>query len=129
MRLSYLTFIARDVAALARFYADALGLQEVEASRDERYREVDAGGTMIGFASQDAYATLDLAEDAAPTGTRVLASFDVGAPDAVHPAVERASAHGGTLVKAPFDTPFGQHLAVMRDPEGNVFRLTAWLAR
>ncbi|CAN5265863.1 VOC family protein [soil metagenome] len=125
MKLIYVTFIARDVAKLAQFYIDGLGLEEVEASRDHRYREVKGDGVMIGFAHEGAYAMLDMAGDANPTGVRSLVTFDVGSKAAVQPAVERAVASGATLVKPPFDTFFGQHLAVLKDPEGNAFRLSA----
>ncbi|CAN5218460.1 VOC family protein [soil metagenome] len=125
MKLVYVTFIARDVTALAQFYIDGLGLAEVESSRDHRYREVKGDGVMIGFAHEGAYAMLDMAGDANPTGMRSLVTFDVGGKAAVQPAVDRALASGATLVKAPFDTFFGQHLAVLKDPEGNAFRLSA----
>ena len=127
MRLSYTTFLARDVAALAQFYIDGLGLEEVESSRDHRYREVRGGGCMIGFAHEAAREMLDMAGEADPTGIRSLLTFDVGAVAAVTPAIERAVAHGATLVKPPFDSFFGQHQAVLRDPEGNAFRLSAAL--
>ena len=125
MRLSYLTFLARDVAGLAQFYIDGLGLEEVEASRDHRYREVRAGGCMIGFAYEQAREMLNMAHEANPTGIRSVATFDVGTVAAVAPAVDRAVAHGAALVKAAFDSPFGQHQAVLRDPEGNPFRISA----
>lgn len=125
MKLSYVTFIARDVAALAQFYIDALGLEEVLASRDERYREVKAGGAMIGFAHQGAYAMLDMPNEADPTGTRSLVTFALDDRADVAPAMTRALDCGATVVKPPFDTYFGRHLAVLRDPEGNIFRLAA----
>jgi len=125
VRLTYTTFIANDVAALAQFYIDGLGLEEVESSRDHRYREVKAGGAMIGFAHAPARTMLELGEAGEPTGTRSLLTFDVGTTDAVQPAIETAVAAGATLVKPPYDSFFGQHQAVLRDPEGNVFRLSA----
>ncbi len=125
MRLTYVTFLARSVDTLAEFYVGGLGFEEVTASRDPRYREVKVGNTMIGFAHQGAYAMLALEGDANPTGTRGVLTFDVGRRADVQPAVDRALANGATLVKPPFDTPFGQHLAVIRDPEGNVLRLAA----
>lgn len=125
MRLSYLTFLARDVAALAQFYVDGLGLEEVESSRDQRYREVRAGGCMIGFAYEAAREMLNLGHEANPTGIRSVATFDVGSVAAVAPAVDRAVAHGALLVRAAVDSAFGQHQAVLRDPEGNPFRISA----
>ena len=125
MHLTYVTFLARSVDTLAEFYIDGLGFEEVVASRDPRYREVVAGTAKIGFAHQGAYTVLALEDEANPTGTRGVLTFDVGRRADVQPAVDRALAHGATLVKPPFDTLFGQHLAVIRDPEGNVLRLGA----
>lgn len=129
MRLSYTTFFARDVDALAEFYIDGLGLEEIAASRDARYREVIAGPIKIGFAHAGAYAMLDMADEADPAGLRGILTFDVGARESVAPAVARAVAAGATLVKPAFETFFGQYQAVLRDPAGNAFRLSAALAR
>lgn len=127
MRIRYATYLARDVASLAQFYVDALGLPEIEASRDERYREVDAGGCLIGFATEQVRTFINLPETA-PSGTRSLLTFDVGTLATLAPAVDRAVAAGAELVREATDTAFGQRQAVLRDPEGNVFRLSAALA-
>ena len=127
VKLSYTTFLARDVAALATFYVEGLGLEEVLASRDERYREVKAGGCMIGFATQAVRPFINLPEEPA-AGTRSLLTFDVGEVAEVAPAIERAVAAGGMLVREAMDTHFGQYQAVLRDPEGNIFRLSAAIA-
>ena len=124
MRLTYTTFLARDVAALCQFYVAGLGLEEVASSRDERYREVRAHGGMIGFATSAVRSALNLADDE-PTGTRSVLTFDVGAVATVMPAVERAIAAGAEMIRGALDTPFGQHQAVLRDPEGNIFRVSA----
>ena len=124
LTLSYVTLLARDVAALAQFYVDGLGLEEVVASRDDRYREVRGGGCMLGFATQAVRGSLNLAE-IAPEGTRSIVTFDVGSVAAVAPAVDRAVLAGAELIREPADTHFGQHQAVLHDIEGNVFRLSA----
>jgi len=124
LSVSYVTFLARDVAALAEFYVAGLGLEEVLSSRDERYREVRGGGCMIGFATETLRPAINLPELEA-VGTRSIVTFDVGSVAAVAPAVDRAVSAGADLVRAPLDTFFGQHQAVLRDPEGNVFRLSA----
>jgi uncharacterized glyoxalase superfamily protein PhnB len=124
VKLTYINFLARDVAALATFYVAGLGLEEVLASRDERYREVSAGGCMIGIATESVRPYINLPEEPA-IGTRSLLSFDVGTVAAVAPAIEQAVAAGAELVRPAIDTPYGQHQAVLRDPEGNIFRLGA----
>jgi len=128
VRLSYTTFLARDVAALATFYVEGLGLDEVVASRDARYREVEAGdGCLIGFATETARPFINLPEEPA-TGTRSLLTFSVDTVADVAPAVDRAVAAGAELVREAIETAFGQYQAVLRDPEGNVFRLSAAIA-
>lgn len=129
VKISYTTFFAADVDALAEFYIGGLGLEEIAASRDARYREVIAGPIKLGFAHAGAYAMLDMPGEANPTGLRGILTFDVGARDAIDPAVERAVAAGATLVKPAFETFFGQYQAVLRDPAGNAFRLSAAIAR
>jgi predicted lactoylglutathione lyase len=124
MNLTYVTYFTYDLNAMAEFYV-AIGLEEIEASRSNSYREVKAGSAKIGFAAQAAYENLDLACDANPTGSRSLITFDVGHPENVTATVSRVIAAGGELVKPGFETSFGMYLAVVRDPEGNPFRLSA----
>lgn len=123
MKLGAVTLFARDVDALARFYGGALGLNEV-VDDSPRYRELDGGGARLGFAFQGAYALLDLTSESDPSGLRSVLTFDLPA-DALDDAVERAIASGARIVKLPYDTHFGARMAVLRDPEGNAFRLNA----
>ena len=129
MRITYTTYFARDVDRLAEFYVDGLGLEEIAASRDARYREVIAGQIKLGFAYQGAYAMLDMADEAEPTGLRGVLTFDVGDVERVGPAVAKAVAVGASLVKPAHASFFGTWQAVLRDPEGNAFRLSAALPR
>jgi uncharacterized glyoxalase superfamily protein PhnB len=124
LTLAYVTFLARDVAGLAQFYVDGLGLEEALESRDHRYREVYGGGCMIGFATETVRPFVNLPE-IEPVGMRSIITFDVGTVANVASVGEQAIAHGATLVRAGQDTFFGQHQAVLSDPEGNVFRLSA----
>jgi uncharacterized glyoxalase superfamily protein PhnB len=52
-------------------------------------------------------------------------TFDVGSVADVAVMAERAVAHGATLVREGQDTFFGQHQALVSDPEGNVIRFSA----
>lgn len=124
MHMTYATYFAHDIDKLAEYYI-AIGFEEVESSRSPYYREVFAGGAKIGFAAQAAYENLGLEDDADTKGIRSVLTFDVGTPADVAPATDKAVAAGGKLVKAGFQTVFGQFLSVLRDPEGNVFRLSA----
>jgi uncharacterized glyoxalase superfamily protein PhnB len=125
VKLAYSTFLARDVAALATFYVDGLGREEVMASRDERYREVKTeSGCMLGFATEAVRSLINLPEEPA-TATRSLLTFNVDTVAEVAPAIDRAVNAGAVLVREAMETFFGQYQAVLRDPKGNIFRLSA----
>ena len=125
VRLSYVSIFTRDMAALPSFYLDVFGLEEVAASRSDRYRELAVGDLMIGFPFIDAYAMLDMADLAEPTGVRSMVTFAVDGVTEVNRLTARAAAHGGRVAKPPFATGFGQVLSVVLDPEGNALRISA----
>ncbi len=87
-----------------------------------------AGGGKLGVAYAGAYAMLDLPprDPAAPVNT--VLTFDVGPIENVAPLTRRAVQLGGRLVKPGFDTFFGHHRSVVKDPEGNILRLSAALS-
>ncbi|PZU57625.1 MAG: glyoxalase [Sphingobium sp.] len=124
MKLGTVTFFARDVDALAGFYTAALGLSPT-VDDPPRYREVGAGGANIGFAAQAAYQTLCLEDEANPTGLRNILTFALPDANGMTDAVLRAVGCGAAVVRSPYSTHFGSMMAVLRDPEGNVFRLNA----
>ena len=124
MRLSYVSIFTRDMAALPSFYVDVFGLEEVTASRSDRYRELVVGDMMIGFPFVDAYDMLDMADQADPTGVRSMVTFAVDGVAEVDRLTARATACGGRVAKPPFATGFGQVLSVVLDPEGNALRIS-----
>jgi hypothetical protein len=124
-RLSYLTIFTRDVAALPDFYIAVFSLEEIAASRSDRYREVAIGELKLGFPHVDAYGLLDMTDQAQPTGVRSMPTFAAESVGAVSRLTDRAIAHGARLVRAPFQTGFGQTLSVLLDPEGNAFRIAS----
>ena len=123
--LTYVTFVCRDVDAVADFYGRTLGLEEIEASRSHRYREFVAGGAKLGFAWADAYAVLNLPERAPEAPVNAVITFDVGSPTQVDALTQAAVAAGARLTRPAAVTPFGQYQSALLDPEGNVFRLSA----
>jgi len=125
VRLSYVSIFTQDVESLPTFYVDVFGLEEVAASRSDRYRELAVGDMMIGFPFIDAYRLLDMADQAEPTGVRSMVTFAVDDVAEVDRLTERALVHGGRVAKPPFATGFGQVLSVVLDPEGNALRISA----
>jgi len=123
--LTYASLIAHDIEALADFYQGLFDLEEVAASRSEKYREFLTGGSKLGIVHFGGYAMLDLpVRDPAAPVSQIL-TFDVGTTEAVDAGLAKAAASGAKLVKAPFETFYGQYLAVLLDPEGNAFRISA----
>ncbi|WP_448661961.1 VOC family protein [Sphingomonas sp. CJ20] len=123
VRLGAVTLFARDVDALAGFYQAALGL-EAAVDDSPRYRELAGGGVRLGFAFQGAYDLLALDDARDPTGLRSVLTFDLAA-DLLDAAVARATNAGAVVAKPAYATHFGARMAVLRDPEGNAFRLNA----
>jgi uncharacterized glyoxalase superfamily protein PhnB len=123
--LTYVSLIAHEVERVADFYRDLFGLEEIAASRSEKYREFLTGGAKLGVVHFGGYAMLGLPVREPSAAVNQILTFDVGRRDRVQPTVEEAVRRGAELVKPAFDTFFGQHQAVLKDPEGNAFRISA----
>ena len=123
--LTYVTLICRSVDGLAGFYIALFGLEEITASRSERYREMLTGGSKLDFARDDAYAALNLPQRPPKAPVNTVLSFNVGEPAQVDALTRAAVSAGARLAKPAQVTPFGQYQSALLDPEGNVFRITA----
>jgi len=122
--LSYVNVFAKDVVALSSFYQRVFGFAEIEAIRSPIFRGLDTGKSNIGFNAHDAYALLQLGEGADDVrGDSFLLNIDVESQAEVDRMVPVAVASGATLIKAPYVTYYHWYQAVLRDPEGNVFRI------
>ena len=125
VRVSYISLFTRDVAALPDFYIAVFGLAEIAASRSDRYRELAVGALRLGFPYIDAYARIGLTDQIDPTGVRAMITFAAADAAAVARLAARAEAAGARLALPPTTTDFGQVIAVLLDPEGNAFRISA----
>ena len=120
--LFYVNVFARDMLALAEYYQKLFNLEEIKESRSEYFRGYESGGCCIGISSQDAYELLSLTKADRQTDT-VLMTFAAVSQEDVDTRSNYAVELGGTLVKQPFETYYGWYQAVLRDPEGNPFRI------
>ena len=57
-------------------------------------------------------------------GLRGVIPFTLDDARAMDGAVARAVSRGAVVAKAPYQTHFGQLMALLRDPEGNAFAWT-----
>ena len=127
--LAYVNVFAQDIEGLSAFYASVFGFAEVIESRSPIFRLLDTGRSGIGFNAPEAYGLLDLTDRAKATGTRFMLTIDVDGPPDVDALIPAAVARGASVIKSPYETYYGTRQAVLADPEGNVFRINAPIAR
>jgi len=120
--LFYVNIFARDLLALSDYYQKLFELEEIIESRSEIYRGYSTGGCCLGFNSEEAYELLSLTNSNTQTDS-VLATFAASNREDVDARCLYAVDLGGTLVKSPFETYYGWYQGVLRDPEGNPFRI------
>jgi predicted enzyme related to lactoylglutathione lyase len=111
--------VTPDIAALSAFYTGLLGATEV-------FRYPDEGAPFyVGLRIGDSELGLSAGGDVTPGEPgRMLLSIEVDDVDRVLPDVER---HGGTATSGANDMPWGQRVAHVKDPDGNVVNLTQQL--
>ncbi|WP_127503530.1 VOC family protein [Actinoplanes solisilvae] len=108
-----------DLPRLRTFYETVLGATQtlrIPEEGPEFYVELRIGETTLGLVQEDN------TEIGAPV--RIILSADVADVDALLPTVEPA---GGTVPGHPNDMPWGQRVAHVLDPDGNMLNLTQWL--
>lgn len=109
----FISLQVRDLATSRKFYTETLGL-----AVDERFDTADAvvfDTNSIPFALRAA--NVDLAEAPQP-GWGVTLWIDCDAVDELHARLQEA---GATIVRPPFDSPFGRAF-IIADPDG--YRIT-----
>ena len=109
-----------DLPRLRTFYETVLGATQtlrVPEEGPEFYVELRIGATALGLVQEAS------TQIGAPV--RIILSADVDDVDALLPAVESA---GGTVPAPPSDMPWGQRVAHVLDPDGNMLNLTRWLS-
>lgn len=121
--LSYVNIFARNMDRLAAFYSKLFDFEEIAESRTEYYRGFRCGGASLGFSTSKAYELLALRP---PTGTGEtnLITFDASSAAELRKLYQAAIDGGAMSLKEPFETYYGWYQAMLRDPEGNAFRLS-----
>ncbi len=123
----FVNLFCRDVDAQFAFYQALLGLPEHAVSRSPIYRALHTDGFQFGFHAQPAYTLLGLEArrpQQAASPVTGYATLMLHTPEAVSTTTARVAGLGGTVVKGPYPTYYGQWQAVLCDPEHNVFRLS-----
>ncbi|GAA1615520.1 VOC family protein [Actinoplanes couchii] len=105
-----------DLPRMRAFYQEVLGAiqaRRVPEEGPEFYVELRIGDSTLGLVRQED------AETGSPV--RIILSAEVPDVDALLPVVE---ASGGTVTGPPNDMPWGQRVAHVLDPDGNMLNLT-----
>jgi predicted enzyme related to lactoylglutathione lyase len=108
--------ITPDLARLQSFYERLLGAVEVRRYPDDGptfFVGLKLGDSELGLVADAA------ADVSAPP--RILLSVDV---DDVNSLLDRVEAAGGHLLGRSTDMPWGQRVAHVHDPDGNMVNLT-----
>ncbi|MEU4625662.1 VOC family protein [Actinoplanes sp. NPDC023801] len=108
-----------DLHRLRAFYEKVLGATQtlrVPGDGPEFYVELRIGATTLGLVQKD--------DTLIGEPVRIILSAGVADVDALLPAVEAA---GGTVPGGANDMPWGQRVAHVLDPDGNMLNLTKWL--
>jgi predicted enzyme related to lactoylglutathione lyase len=120
--LAYTNIYTADIDRLADFYSTLFDLDEYMESRSPIFRGFAAGGTSLGFSGPGAYELLGMEPQTTP-GDRVFQTFNAGSPEEVRILTVKAAQLGATIVLEPFQTYYGWYQSVLRDPDGNAFRI------
>jgi lactoylglutathione lyase len=126
VRFGYTILYVADVSASLELYERAFGQRRRFLHESGEYGELETGATTLAFASTE------LAASNVPgvMGPHVLGQagprFEVCfVTDDVAGAFERAVSQGVEPVTAPQTKPWGQHVAYVRDPDGNLVEIAS----
>jgi catechol 2,3-dioxygenase-like lactoylglutathione lyase family enzyme len=125
-KFGYTILYVSDVAASLDFYERALGQRRRFVHESGQYAELDTGDTALAFAARELAAANvpglyrpDRRAAAHPTFEVCFVTQDVQG------AFNRATEAGAEAVTEPQTKPWGQAVAYIRDPDGNLVELAS----
>ena len=126
MRFGYTILYVADVAASLDFYERALAQRRRFLHESGQYAELDTGPTALALAAHE-LAAANLPGVYRPEERPAMRpAFEVCfVTDDVQGAFDRAVQAGAEAVTPPQTKPWGQHVAYVRDPDGNLVELAS----
>lgn len=118
--IDYTVIIARDLAAMRRFYEGILGFP-VARELSPGWIEYRLGGNTLTLARPSRVA----GDAPTPAGSAALQLAFRVSPTDVDRCAEELLRHGIALVEPPTDQPFGHRTLFFRDPDGNLLEIYA----
>lgn len=123
-RVSLITLGVADTARSRAFY-EALGWKA--AFENEEVVFFQLNGIVLGLFRRDSF-DLDMKRDNDGTG-RIALAYNVRDRSEVDPALDRAVAAGGSVLKRAEETPWGGYSGYFADPDGHAWEVAhnpAW---
>ena len=126
MRFGYTILYVSDVASSLDFYERALGQRRRFLHESGQYAELDTGDTALAFAAHELAAENLPGVYRPEEQSRSRPPFEVCfVTDNVQAAFDRAVEEGAAAVSPPQTKPWGQDVAYVRDPDGNLVELAS----
>jgi len=126
MRFGYTILYVPDVAASVEFYETAFGLKRRFVHESGQYAELETGATALAFAAHELAAANVPGLYRPERRSGPQPSFEVCfVTDDVQRAFDRAIEQGAQAVTPPQTKPWGQDVAYVRDPDGNLVELAS----
>jgi catechol 2,3-dioxygenase-like lactoylglutathione lyase family enzyme len=118
-RLDLIGVVAKDMGRAAAFYRE-LGLELPEDAADQPHVEATLpGGMRFALDAEETIRSFDPGWEPPSGGQRIGLAFLLDSPADVDAAYERLVSLGYDGHKEPWDAPWGQRYALIRDPDGN----------
>ena len=126
MRFGYTILYVSDVASSLEFYERALGQRRRFVHESGQYAELDTGPTALGLASHELAAANVPGLYRPERRAGGQPTFEVCfVTDNVQAAFDRAVEEGAAAVSPPQTKPWGQDVAYVRDPDGNLVEIAS----
>ena len=126
MRFGYTILYVSDVTSSLDFYERALGQRRRFLHESGQYAELETGETALAFAAHELAAANLPGVYRPEERPSARPPFEVCfVTDNVQAAFDRAVEEGAAAVSAPQTKPWGQDVAYVRDPDGNLVELAS----
>lgn len=101
-----------------------IGLEIPESANEEQHVEVEQSGLRLSFDLWElAKVVFDGLEE--PVGNRIELAFQFDSREVLDELYRQLTVHGYIGYRGPWDTPWGERYAIVKDPDGNLISLVA----
>jgi catechol 2,3-dioxygenase-like lactoylglutathione lyase family enzyme len=122
-RLDMIGIVVEDMGRSLAFYRE-LGMELPEDADGQPHVEATLpGGLRLAWDSEETIRSFEPDWQPPSGGQRIGLAFRLDSPADVDAAYERLVSLGYDGHKAPWDAPWGQRYALVRDPDGNAVDL------